>query len=431
MHALKNALVSGWQRTDARLLLLGATGLLAACGQSAAPPAAAGAGQMPPPAQVGVVTVTRSTVGLVTELPGRTEASRVAQVRARVAGILQSKQFTEGSEVRANQTLFQIDAAPYKAVLASAQASLARAEANLSSAQAQAERYKPLAAAHAISDQDLIVAVSAQKLAEADVAAARAAIQSAQINVGYATVTTPISGRIGRALVTEGALVGQGEATQLALVQQINPMYINFTQPVADVLRLRAAIASGALKTAGGSESAQVRIVLDDGSTYPISGKLLFSDLSVDPTSGQITLRAEVPNPKGVLLPGMYVRAQLQQSSVAGAMLLPQQAVQRSGQGDSVKVVGADGMVETRPVKVGSGKDGQWVVLSGLKDGEQVVVDGFQKMQGKAPVKPVPWTPGGAAPAVAPAGAASAPAAAAPAPAASGAAPAASAAAKS
>jgi membrane fusion protein (multidrug efflux system) len=424
MHALKNALASVWQRADAGLLLAGAATLLAACGQSAPPPAAGG--QTPPPAQVGVVTVARGTVGLVTELPGRTEASRVAQVRARVAGILQSKQFTEGSEVRANQTLFQIDAAPYKAVLASAQASLARAEANLGSAKAQAERYKPLAEAHAISEQELIVAVAAQKLAEADVAAAKASILSAQINVGYATVTTPISGRIGRALVTEGALVGQGEATQLALVQQINPMYINFTQPVADVLRLRAAIASGALKSAGGAESAQVRIVLDDGSVYPLPGKLLFSDLSVDPTSGQITLRAEVPNPKGVLLPGMYVRAQLQQSTVAGAMLLPQQAVQRSQQGDTVKVVGTDGMVETRPVKIGTGKDGQWVVLSGLQDGEQVVVDGFQKMMGKAPVKPVPWTPAGAAPA-APAGSASAPAAGAGAPAA---APAASAAAK-
>jgi membrane fusion protein (multidrug efflux system) len=357
-----------------------------------------------------VVTVARTTVGLVTELPGRTEASRVAQVRARAAGILQSIRFTEGSEVRANQTLFQIDDAPYRAALASAQASLARAEANLTQAKAQADRYKPLAEANAVSQQDLVSAVAAQKLAEADVASAKAAIQTAQINVGYATVTTPISGRIGRALVTEGALVGQGEATQLALVQQINPMYVNFTQPVADVLRLRAAIASGQLKTAGGAESAQVRIVLDDGSTYPIPGKLLFSDLSVDPTSGQITLRAEVPNPKGVLLPGMYVRAQLQQAAAGGAILLPQQAVQRTSQGDSVKVVGADGVVETRTVKVGSGKDGQWVVLSGLKDGEQVVVDGFQKMQGKAPVKPVPWTPPSAAPA---APAASAPAAAA------------------
>ena len=422
MHALQNASASLVRRADARLLLLGVATLLAACGQSAAPPAAAVAGAGgPPPAQVGVVTVSRSTVGLVTELPGRTEASRVAQVRARVAGILQQQLFREGSEVQANQTLFQIDAAPYKAALASAQAALARAEANLTQTQAQAERYKPLAAAHAISEQELVAAVAAQKLAEADVAAAKAAILTAQINVGYATVTTPIAGRIGRALVTEGALVGQGEATQLALVQQINPMFINFTQPVGDVLRLRAAIASGALKSAG-ADAAQVRIVLDDGSTYALPGKLLFSDLSVDPSSGQITLRAEVPNPKGVLLPGMYVRAQLQQAAVSGAMLLPQQAVQRSDKGDTVKVVGADGMVETRPVKVGAGKDGQWVVLSGLQDGEQVVVDGFQKMMGKAPVKPVPWVAPGAA---APAAAASAPAAAA-----SAAAPAASAAAK-
>jgi membrane fusion protein (multidrug efflux system) len=411
MHALQNATVSFLRSANARLLTLGAAAALAACGQGAAPPA--GASQASPPAQVGVVTVASSTVGLQTELPGRTEASRVAQVRARVAGILERQLFREGSEVQANQTLFQIDAAPYKATLASAQASLARAEANLTSAQAQAERYKPLAAAHAVSEQELISAVAAQKLAEADVAAAKAAIQTAQINVGYATVTTPIAGRIGRALVTEGALVGQGEATQLALVQQINPMFVNFTQPVADVLRLRAAIASGQLKSAGGADAAQVRIVLDDGSVYPLPAKLLFSDLSVDPTSGQITLRAEVPNPKGVLLPGMYVRAQLQQAAVAGAMLLPQHAVQRSSQGDSVKVVGADGMVETRSVKVGSGKGGQWVVLAGLKDGEQVVVDGFQKMQGKAPVKAVPWTPPGATPAAAasaPAAAASGPA---------------------
>ena len=276
-----------------------------------------------------------------------------------------------------------------------------------------------MAEANAVSQQDLISAVAAQKLAEADVAAAKAAIQTAQINVGYANVTTPISGRIGRALVTEGALVGQGEATQLALVQQTNPMFINFTQSVADVLRLRAAIASGKLKSAGGVESAQVRIVLEDGSTYPVPGKLLFSDLSVDPTSGQITLRAEVPNPKGVLLPGMYVRAQLQQAAAGGAVLLPQQAVQRTGQGDSVKVVAADGTVSTRPVKVNTGKDGQWVILDGLQDGEMVVVDGFQKMQGKAPVKPVPWTPPGSA--AAPSSAASAPAASgsAPAPAAS------------
>ena len=376
---------------------------LAGCGPGSAPPPA----NTPPPVEVGVVTVTATTVGLQTELPGRTEASRVAQVRARVAGILQQQLFREGSEVKANQALFQIDAAPYAAALASAQAVAARAQANLMQAQAQAERYKPLLDANAISQQDYISAVAAQKQAEADVAAGKAAVQLAQINLGYASVNSPISGRVGRALVTEGALVGQGEATQLALVQQIDPMYVNVTQPVSDVLRLRGAIASGQLKTAGDKASAAVRIVLDDGSVYALPARLLFSDLSVDPSSGQITLRAEVPNPKGMLLPGMYVRARLEQAAVNAAMLLPQQAVQRNSQGDTVKVVAADGSVNTRAVKIGTAKDEQWVVLEGLQPGEQVVVDGFQKLQGKARAKPVPWSPAPAAPA-APASAASA-----------------------
>jgi membrane fusion protein (multidrug efflux system) len=377
-------------------MLLGAVlaAQLAACGPGNAPPAPSA----PPPVEVGVVTVTATTVGLQTELPGRTEASRVAQVRARVAGILQRQLFREGSDVKAGQALFQIDAAPYAAALASAQAVAARAQANLMQAQAQAERYKPLLDANAISQQDYISAVAAQKQAEADVAAGKAAVQLAQINLGYASVSSPISGRIGRALVTEGALVGQGEATQLALVQRIDPMYVNVTQPVSDVLRLRAAIASGQLKTAGDKASAAVRIVLDDGSVYPLPARLLFSDLSVDPSSGQITLRAEVPNPKGVLLPGMYVRARLEQAAVSAAMLLPQQAVQRNSQGDTVKVVAADGSVSTRAVKVGTAKDDQWVVLEGLQPGEQVMVDGFQKLQGKARAKPVPWSAARAVP---------------------------------
>ncbi len=383
--------------------------MLAGCGQSAAPPAA-GAGAAPPPVEVGVVTVTQGSVGLMTELPGRTEASRVAQVRARVAGILQRQLFREGSEVKADQPLFEIDAAPYRATLASAQATLARAEANLMQAQAQAERYKPLLDANAISQQDYVNAVAAHKQAQADVAIGKAAVQTAQINVGYAAVSSPIGGRIGRALVTEGALVGQGEATPLALVQQIDPMFVNITQPVADVLRLRAAIASGKLKSAGDKATAAVRIVLDDGSVYALPAKLLFTDLTVDPSSGQITLRAEVPNPKGTLLPGMYVRARLEQAALNSAILLPQQAVQRSAQGDSVKVVAADGSVSTRGVKIGSAKGDQWVVLEGLQPGEQVVADGFQKLQGKSPrAKPVPWSPPGAAapaPAAAPASAA-------------------------
>jgi membrane fusion protein (multidrug efflux system) len=386
-----------------------AAGLVAACGDKG--DAGKGAAGGPPPAEVGVVTVALRPVGLVTELPGRLEASRVAQVRARVAGIVLKRLFVEGSDVKAGQPLFQIDSAPYQATVSSAQATLARAQANLTQASAQVERYKPLVEANAVSKQDYVNAVSAQKQAEADVAAAKASVQSGQINLGYAAVTAPISGRIGRALVTEGALVGQGEATPLALVQQINPMYVNFTQSTTDVLRLRKAVESGQFKRAG-ADGASVRVVLEDGSDYPLPGKLLFSDLTVDPTSGQITLRAEVPNPAGLLLPGMYVRVRLEQAQAEAGIVVPQQAVTRGSTGDSVMVVGADGKVAPRPVKVGSSVDGQWVVLDGLKAGEQVMVDGFQKLRGNAPVKAVPWK-------AAASGAATAPAASAPASAAS------------
>jgi membrane fusion protein (multidrug efflux system) len=386
--------------------------VLAACGakNDNAPAAGAkgpGAGGGPPPAEVGVITVQPRPVGLVTELPGRLEASRVAQVRARAAGILQKRLFTEGSDVKAGQLLFKIDPASLQSAVASAQATVARAQAGLAQAQAQAERYKPLLEANAISKQDYVNAVAAQKTAEADVAAARASVQSNQINLGYASVTAPISGRIGRALVTEGALVGQGEATQLALIQQIDPMYVNFTQSTTDVLALRRAVESGKFRRADGANTASVTIVLEDGSVYPQPGKLLFSDLSVDPTSGQITLRAEVPNPRGILLPGMYVRVRLEQAATPSGIVVPQQAVQRGSTGDSVMVVGADGSVAPRPVKVGSAQGGDWVILDGLKTGEMVMVDGFQKLRGTAPVKPVPWQgpASGGAPASAPAAA--------------------------
>jgi len=389
------------QSLVAKAVVLTAAGILASCGQSSGGAPAAGAGA--PPAEVGVITVAPRAIGLATELPGRLEASRVAQVRARAAGILQKRLFKEGSDVKAGQPLFTIDPAPYQASAASAQATLARAQANLTQATAQAERYKPLMEANAISKQDYINAVALQKSAEADVAAAKAAVQTAQINLGYASVTAPIAGRIGRALVTEGALVGQGEATQLAVVQQINPMYINFTQSTTEVLRLRKAVESGKFKRAG-SDGASVRVILEDGSDYGAPARLLFSDLTVDPTSGQITLRAEVPNPAGVLLPGMYVRVRLEQAETEAGIVVPQQAVTRGSTGDTVMVVAADGKVAPRPVKIGSSIDGQWVVLDGLKPGEQVMVDGFQKLRGNAPVKPVAWTPAAAS---APASAAS------------------------
>lgn len=378
--------------------------LLAGCGKGGEAPG----GTAPPPAQVGVVTVKQGDVGLVTELPGRLEASRVAQVRARAAGILQKRLFREGSDVKAGQPLFSIDAAPYAAAAASAKAGQARAEANLAQASALAERYKPLVEANAISKQEYANAVASQKQAEADVAVGKASVQTASINLGYASVTAPISGRIGRALVTEGALVGQGEATQLAVIQQINPMYVNFTQSASEVMKLRAAMESGQFKRASGVDAASVRIVLEDGTEYPQPGRLLFSDLTVDATTGQVTLRAEVPNPGGQLLPGLYVRVRLEQAQATNAITLPQQAVTRTAQGDTVMVVGTDGKVTPRPVKIGSAKGAQWVVLEGLKTGEQVMVDGFQKLRGNAPVKPVPWQAAGAQPAPAASAASSA-----------------------
>ena len=368
----------------------------------------AGPGGKPPPAEVGVVTVVLADVGLVTELPGRLEASRVAQVRARAAGILKKKLFREGSDIKAGQALFTIDSAPYAALSASARASQAKAEANALQTTALADRYKTLVEVNAVSKQEYANAVAAQQQAQADVAVAKANVQTAGINLGYASVTSPISGRIGRALVTEGALVGQGEATQLAVVQQINPLYVNFTQSAADVMKLRAAMANGQIKQANNTDAASVTVVLEDGTEYAKPGRLLFSDLTVDATTGQITLRAEVPNPTGELLPGLFVRVRLEQSRAKDAITLPQQAVTRTGQGDSVMVVGADGKVSARPVKIGSAKGNDWVVLSGLAAGEQVMVDGFQKLQPGAVVKPVPWQAPGSKPVVA-ASAASAP----------------------
>ena len=378
---------------------------LAACGDKAPPSG-------PPPApEVGVITVAPRTLAVPTELPGRVEAARVAQVRARVTGIVQKRLFTEGSDVKAGDPLFQIDPAPYKAAVDSARASLAKAQANEQQASGLLNRYKPLREANAISQQDFVNATSAAAQAAADVAAARAAVQTAQLNLDYATVTAPISGRIGRALVTEGALVSASEATQLALIQQVDQVYVNFTQPVSDITKLRNAFASGKSKSLG--LSIPVSIALDDGSILPQTGKLLFSDLTVDPTSGQVNVRAKVPNPDGALMPGMYVRGRIAQQQVDSAVLLPQQAVQRTTQNDTVMVVGADGKPAVRVIRLGGSQNSSWIVLDGLKPGEQVIVDGFQRIRPGGTVKPVAWS--ASAPAAAPAAAASA----APAPAAS------------
>jgi membrane fusion protein (multidrug efflux system) len=386
---------------------LAALAVLTACGpKDAAAPGGPG-GNRPPP-EVGVIVTKFEPVALQTELPGRVEPVRVAQVRARVNGVVLKRLFQEGSEVKAGQALFQIDPAPYQAALSSARANLGKAQANLNQAAAQAERYKPLVEANAVSKQEYVNVVATQKQAEADVAAQKAAVQIAQINTGYASVQAPIAGRIGRALVTEGALVSATEATQLALIQQTSTVYLNITQSAGDLQRLRK-LASSKVR---GDAALPVTVVLDDGSELPRKGRLLFSDVTVDPTSGQVALRAEMPNPDGMLLPGQYVRVRLSQAELPAAIVVPQQAVTRGTQGDTVIVVGAGGKPEPRPIKIGSQQGSNWIVLDGLKAGEQVVVDGFQKMMVPgAPVKPVPFKPAGAAQANAAAPAASAPAA--------------------
>ncbi|THU02520.1 efflux RND transporter periplasmic adaptor subunit [Lampropedia puyangensis] len=374
------------------------TGCLPGKDENAAQAPAGGEQQMPSP-NVGVVIATPETVGMVTQLPGRVEASRVAQVRARVDGIVQERVFKEGSNVKAGQLLFKIDAAPYQANLQSAKATLAKAQANLAQAKTLADRYRPLVAVNAISQQDFDNADAAFKAAQADVAASRAAVQTAEINLGYASVTAPISGRIGQALVTEGALVGQSSATALAVIQQVNPVYVNFTQSSTDALNLQKQMQQGHLLKVDGENAARVQIVLEDGSEYGAEGKLLFSDLSVDPATGQVTLRAEVPNADGLLLPGMYVRVKIEQAQLANAIAVPQQAVTRTQQGDTVTVVDAEGNRHVKPVKVRAASGNRWLIESGLEAGEQVMVDGFQILQMLPPsvkVKPVPWTPVGA-----------------------------------
>jgi membrane fusion protein (multidrug efflux system) len=388
---MRSAPSSSLSLTRIAACTLTALALLSACGSKDAAQAGPGAGGKMPSPQVGVITTRFQQVALETELPARVEAIRVAEVRARVNGVVLKRLFTEGSIVKQGQSLFQIDPEPYQAQVNSAQAAVGRAQANLTAAAATVERYKPLLEANAVSKQEYTNAVAASKQGEADVNAAKAQLRIAQINYSYANVYAPISGRIGRALVTEGALVSSTEATQLALIQQTDNVYLNITQSAADLQRLR--------KNAGnrGIDSAiPVSVILDDGSELGRKGKLLFSDVTVDPTSGQVTLRAEVANPDNALLPGQYVRVRLAQAQLPSGILVPQQAVTRGGQaGDTVMVVGADNKPVPRTVKIASQEGANWVITDGLKEGEKVMVDGFQKLQmlpPGTPVQPVAWT---------------------------------------
>ena len=350
---------------------------------------AQGAKGPPPTPEVGVITVQPQSVVLTRELPGRTSAYRVAEVRARVNGIVQKRLFTEGSDVKAGQPLFKIDSAPYQATLESAQAQLARAEATAASTKSLAERYTKLIETNAVSRQEYDDAIARQKSAAAEVAAARAAIKSARINVNYTTVDAPIAGRIGRSAVTEGAYVQQSAATLLATVQQLDPLYVDLTWSSGDLMRLRRALESGQLQTVEGK--AKVTVILEDGREYPEVGTLQFADASVDETTGSVALRAVVPNPKAELLPGMFVRARIAEGTKPAALLVPQRAVQRDQGGQPfVLLVDKSGKVERRELETDRVIDDAWLVTKGLAGGEQIVINGLQKARPGATVKAVP-----------------------------------------
>ena len=342
--------------------------------------------QAPPKAPVQVVEPAAHM--LTTELPGRIEPARTAQVRARVPGIVLERLFTEGADVKAGDVLFRIDPQPLEAAMAEARGALAQAEANLFQASSVARRYEGLVESRAISQQQFDNAIAAQKSAEAEKLSAEAALKTAELNLGYATVTAPIDGRIGRALVTEGALVGQGEATPMARIQQLDPIYADFTQSVDEMLRLRAAVAEGHIRQHEDG-APKVRITLGKQG-YSQEGRLLFSDISVDPGTGQVVLRAELPNPDGVLLPGMYVRVQTEVGMEASAVFVPQRAIVRGTDSIArVLVVDADNRVQQREVELGVMRGRDWQVLAGLEQGERVIIDAVHRFQPGDVVEPV------------------------------------------
>ncbi|OGS99553.1 MAG: efflux transporter periplasmic adaptor subunit [Gallionellales bacterium RIFCSPLOWO2_12_FULL_59_22] len=365
-----------------RIIPFALTTLLAACGGGKDQAAASGApGAAMPPPEVEVITVAVGSATLTQDLPGRLQAYRTAQVRARVEGVVEQRLFQEGSDVKAGAPLFRIDARTYKAAAESA-------SADLTIARQTVERYKPLLEIKAVSQQEYDLAFARAKQAEA-------ALIRAEEDLDNASVPAAISGRIGRALVTEGALVGRGEATLLATIEQLDPIYVNFTQPGADALRLRQAVKTGKLRRA---ESASVEMLMDDGSVYPQAGKIFFTDMAVDPNTGAVSLRAEFPNPQRELLPGMFVRLRFPQALADNAIRVPQRAVQANPQGQFVMVVTPEGKAAPVPVKTGGMAGGDFIVTEGLKGGEQVIVNGLQKARPGTQVSPVPAAPASGAP---------------------------------
>ena len=356
--------------------------LLAACGKEQGGP--------PPPPEVSIVTLKPRAVAITDQLPGRTTAFRVAEVRPQVTGIVQKRLFAEGTEVKAGAQLFQIDSGSYRAALSSAQAALKRAEAEAVTAKLLAERYEPLIAANAVSKQENDEAIAARARADADVASARAAVDAARINVVYTQVLSPISGQIGRTLVTEGALVTSGQQTPLATIQQLDPIYVDIAQSSTEMLRLQRLLANGEL-VKDDKNQAEVTLTLEDGSAYSERGRLKVSEASVDPSTGSVVLRAVFPNPRRELLPGMFVRAQLAQGTRSAALLVPQRGVSHNQKGEAtVLIVDHEDKVVERVVTADRAIEGEWLITAGLNAGDRVIVDGVQKAKPGSPVKAVP-----------------------------------------
>jgi len=373
--------------------LIGVLGILAAsllsagCGKQQSPASSRSTG----PPEVGVIVVKPQSVTLTTELPGRTSACLVAEVRPQVGGIIQKRLFTEGSDVKAGQALYQIDPATYKAAYASARAAQAKAEANLIPARLKEQRFRDLVKIKAVSQQDYDDAFAALRQAEAELASSKASVESARINLDYTRVMAPISGRISRSSVTDGALVTASQATALATIQHLGTMYVDVTQSSAEMLRLKRQLAGGLLKSDGAAQ-ARVRLLLEDGSAYPLPGTLKFSEVTVEQSTGSITLRAVFPNPQQVLLPGMFVRAVLEEGVNDQAILVPQRGVTRNPKGDAmVMVVGNGDMVEQRLIKVERTVGDNWLVSEGLKPGDRVILEGLQKAKPGAKARVVPF----------------------------------------
>jgi len=368
------------------LIIMFYSGLMniSGCKKQAPPP--------PPPPEVATITVKTESVVLTTELPGRTSPFRIAEIRPQVSGVILKRLFEEGSEVKAGQVLYQIDPAPFQAALDNANAALARAEANLPAIKLRAERYQSLLADGAVGQQDYDDAVAALKQAKAEIEYWKAQVESARINLGYCHITAPISGRIGRSSVTEGAIVTAYQPAPLATIHQLDPIYVDVPQSTTDLLRLRHRLEKGQLKITETTKT-KVQLILEDGSLYPIEGTFQFQDVAVDPTTGSVILRMVFPNPKGVLLPEMFVRAVIKEGINENAILIPQQAVSRTPKGEPfVLLVTPENKVELRMITIDRSWGNKWLVSTGLAPEERVIVEGTPWVKPGIPVKAVPFS---------------------------------------